>query len=500
MQIGCSLELPACRSRSGFGGGSGISHTISISLSYASGSGASDITTPQGPALSVSQGANQSIVIDARGYGLAIATGGLVVDGVAVSPADAQQLYTYTFTNVTAPHTVAVTLEVVDMLHPFEFPIAGTMKTSSAGPVVGVELIGGTRETVFNAPTGTSGVVRNLSWIAAAITDGTTDSCETDLYVEFFYDGSGTAAFSIPLFVLAGMEHHEFALPDLFYSTPAFELTSGPHLGPSPWAIKFGSSGNFRLPIPFTNGLKIDVVSGSPTVRNVIFTNILWQDSLPTCWNRNLRLLATRSNQTLTPGGLITTAQLLTGNVISRATGSWPADIVGKSIILEGLSLNDLLITERTSATLLKASSRDMAHAVLNTPMSATLHSHHQFLSLAGGTAGYVAVIVGGVDCESDADLLFEGNVRLFLGTETEPSLEWSSVEDFAMGSYYFEQMNQSEEGGLTARDPLNKWSIYRVFHKTPIRFTSGIRGTVPQYSQFGPATFNWTTFYYLEV
>lgn len=385
--------------------------------------------------------------------------------------------------------------------HPFEFPHAGNLRT--APPVVGVQLIGGARETVFSSPVGTEGVVRNIAWIAAAIEDGTTDSCDTSLLLEVFYDGSATASISVPLFVLAGMEHHDFALPDLFASTPAFELTSGPHRGEAPWAVIFGSSGNWRLPLPYTNGIKIDIVSVGSTALNTVFCNTMYQDELPACWNKAFRLRASRSNETIAAASVLGQAKLtdLT-HALAISPTTWPSNVVGRSLIMEGVSYNDLYVVERVSPTVARISSRDTDHALLNERVVVSLHPNHTFLSLPAGTSGYLAMVVGGVANEGDANFVFEGNVRFFLNGEEEPSLEWSSVEDFANGSYYFEQANQAEEGGIMAHDVSggSKWSIYKVFSKSPVKFSDGIRCTVPQYSQFAPTTFNWTTFYYEDT
>ena len=110
-------------------------------------------------------------------------------------------------------------------------------------------------------------------------------------------------------------------------------------------------------------------------------------------------------------------------------------------------------------------------------------------------------VTAGVKNLGGDADFVFEGNVRYFLNQEVEPALVWSSVEDWAMGSYYFEQANRVEEGGIMAKDlsGTTRWSVYKIHYKHPVRFANGFRATVPQYSTFDSTTFNWTSFYFLE-
>lgn len=112
-------------------------------------------------------------------------------------------------------------------------------------------------------------------------------------------------------------------------------------------------------------------------------------------------------------------------------------------------------------------------------------------------------MVVGGYNQpDGDIDILDEGNVRFFLNQNAEQDLEWTSVEDFAMGCYNFEQAERSEEGGVTCLDRVTNFdkTFYRVFYKTPIRYTNGIRGVVPQYTINGVANFKWTTFYYKET
>jgi hypothetical protein len=151
-------------------------------------------------------------------------------------------------------------------------------------------------------------------------------------------------------------------------------------------------------------------------------------------------------------------------------------------------------------------SSKDTQGALLNVNSQgggAGHFAHHTFLNRPAGESGWLAMIVAGLsDTIGDHAILLEGNPRIWLdGNLGEPDLQWTSVEDFANGAYYFEQRNIGEEGGVTAKDDTNyEVAAYKVFHKWPIPYANGIRASVPQYSMVGPAIYNWTTFYYKRM
>lgn len=381
--------------------------------------------------------------------------------------------------------------------HPFEFPLSGTMKTGT--PIVGPTISNGQSYTVFSA-TG-EGIVRNLAWICTAVLADAVTPTIPNLTVEIRVDGESTPSVSVPIHTLGGLEHPSIALEDLNVSTPAFELTSGVFSSAFP-GEKLGQSGNWRLPIPYSNGIDIRFVAGAGTTRNVIYCNVMYQDTLPECWNRGFRIYGTRSNETLAAATSGPSNAKLTSNTqLVATTGSFVSTIAGKSIIAEGACYSDMLVLSRTDSTHIVVSAKDTVGSVpvLDTNVSTTICPSHKFLERAAGESGYIAAIVGGArQMDGDSDLLFEGNVRMFLNQEADPTLVWSSVEDFGMGSFYYAQPNQNEEGGITAKaNDGTGWAIYKVFYNQPVKYTNGIKATVPQYSIVGSTTFNWTTFGY---
>lgn len=403
--------------------------------------------------------------------------------------------------------------------HPFEFPY-GAMKTGA--PIVGLEVGPGQTKTIFSASG--AGIVRNLGWIVTATSPDLMTSRLHTLTVKVYVDGEATPSISVPLFTLCGMEHPDVSLggmplavsavpptitsaltSGISATTSAFELTASPHQGSPPYNTIYGASGNFKLPMPYSNGIEIKVTADSSDTRNFVYINTIYQDALPNCWNESFRLRAVRSNETIAVTAEALTAKLTDSQTAVATSGTFPTTCVGKSLRMEGVSYNDILITARTSSTVVTVSTKDTPEAVLNDPVFSYLHAPHKFIDLPAGSAGYVALVVGAChQPDADVDILFEGNVRYFIDGESEPSLEWSSVEDWASGSYYFEQPNRNDEGGIMSHDAAEgastKWSVYKNHGRHPVKYSNGFKATVPQYSLIGATTFNWTTFYYEDT
>lgn len=461
----------------------------------------SNVFTPSGPSVVVEDGGSQSITIDGTAQGLSFSAGGLVVDGTPLTAADGLQSYTINFTNVTASHTVAATMEVIDMLHPFEFPLpTSSGKMLTADPIV-TSLTNGARQVIFTRPTGAKGIVRNLSWIVSA-TNGS-DTKQNTLLLEIKYDGSNTASVSVPLLALCGLEYPDAAPVDLEISTPCFELTSGPKCSATPSIIS-GTSGNLRLPIPFTNGIEISIVAPATADLQALWANVVWQDGLPSCWNGNLRFMASRSNQTLTGASAAGSVRLTDTTHAQRASGSFPAGVVAGTVLqLPDLTTSDILVLQRVDNTHLVVAARDTVGAILNTYDAGAVFSPcHEFLNRAAGEKGWLAAIVGGHAVPTgDVDQQFEANPRIFLDGSTEPDLEWTSIEDFANGSFFFSQDSRGNEGGVSSHDPITlmQAAIFKSFYKWPIRYTNGVRGTIPVW-QAAATTLRWTTLFYVEV
>ena len=386
--------------------------------------------------------------------------------------------------------------------HPFEFPFGGRIRTQA--PVINLALTNGARQIVFSKPPGTSGIVRNIGWIVSA-TNNVGVSRLANCTLEVKYDGSGSASISIPLFALGGMEYVRSAIKDLIgVSTPAFELGCTPISSLSTDFL--GSNGNFRLPLPYTNGIEISVVAPATTDIQSVFFNVVYQDTLPGSWNAGLRLFADRSDEAVPAATNLPLNFKLTDatHAVVQGAGTWPANIAGRVIIPTNISTSDWLVLARTDNTHIVVSSLDTAGVALNTPDTGIHAAQHTFLNRPGGEAGYLAMIVGGyAQPDSDIDLLDEGNPRLWLdGNTGEPDLEWTSTEDFAMGCFNFEQKGHGEEGGVTCLDRSVNYekTFYRVFSRYPIPYGNGIVGRVPQYTALGASTYRWTTFYYKQM
>src|SRR5689334_13826662 len=194
--------------------------------------------------------------------------------------------------------------------HPFQFPFPiDTSDILTAEPMIDLNMTNSKSLVIFSQPVGTSGIIRNLAWIQSAINPGLV-AVDCRLTLEIRYDGNVAADVSIPLWMLAAMEYPEGAYEDLKVSNPIFELTESPRMAQYP-GIVTGSSGNFRLPIPFTNGLEIRVVAPAGTDVTNFFSNILWQRGLPDCWNNNLRLFVNRTSEVMAAQVLVTNNMIL---------------------------------------------------------------------------------------------------------------------------------------------------------------------------------------------
>jgi len=388
--------------------------------------------------------------------------------------------------------------------HPFEFPFTGQLR--SGGPKIKLGFSNSTRVVVFSKAPGTSGIVRNIAWIASA-TDAAFNAVLPGCTLEVKYDGAAGATISIPLFTLGAMEYPRSVIHGASVSTPAFELGCGPYNdNPAFAGAALGSCGNFRLPMPFTNGIEISVVAPANTDLQSVFFNVLYEDALGTAWNRNLRLCADRSSETVPAGSTIPFAFKLTDATHLLVTsGTLPANIAGRVIVADTFSVHDMLVLTRTDATHAIVSSLDTDGAPINTINGAGFHAAvHRFLDRPAGEVGYIALVVGGyANPSADIDILDEGNVRFWIDQTNvatrEPDLEWTSIEDFATCCFNYEQQSWGEEGGIVSRDVVTNYekSIYRCFYRTPIGYTNGVRGIVPQYSTIGSSDYRWTTFYY---
>lgn len=380
--------------------------------------------------------------------------------------------------------------------HPFDFPFpTGTSRMVMARPVVNPGFTSGARVVLFSSPPGTSGIVRDFSWVTQSLAQAGFPSVNGDLTFEIKYDGEASASVSIPLATLVAMEYPRSSRPLMTASTPAFELSASPYTteggAPGGWA------GHFRLPIPFTDGIEISVVAPGNTNRHAIYSNIVYQEGLPPCWNARLRLFADRTVGTAPASVSLGTARLADATHLEMVSGTLPADIEGCAISAT-FCINDIHVLSRTDATHAVVSSRDTALATLMSTGGVTQLYQRTFLNRPAGEAGWLAMVVAACANAGEAEIIMEGNVRLLLDQHAEAELTWTSVEDFVNGAFYFTQQNRVEDGGVMSLNLDNgEWSFYKVLSRFPVRYADGVRGLVPNYSEGLATEYRWTTFHY---
>jgi len=368
--------------------------------------------------------------------------------------------------------------------HPWEFPFpTGDARMRHAGPVLNTAFSNGARVVLFSAPAGASGIVRDVSWVASL-----SGGPALGLRFEVTVDGEVSPCISIPLLTTIAAEYPLSMVADVLASTPAFE-------GGGRAASAFG---HLRLPMPYSNGIEIAVVAPANAEVYSLWTNTIYQDLLPGCWNSNLRLRAARTDE-LSPATIGISSTQLTDATHLLAAGTLPADLVGHALATP-YAPNDMLVLERTDDLHAVVSAQDTIGAPLGVPGATALHYMHEFLTRPAGSAGWLAMMVGGFENIQDMDILFEGNVRIMLDQNAEADLTWTSVEDFANGAYYFTVKNQFEDGGIMSLSLANgQFSIYKVFRNFPIRYADGVRAMVPNWARYISTRCNWTTFFYEE-
>lgn len=369
--------------------------------------------------------------------------------------------------------------------HPWDFPFpTGDVRMRHAGPVVNMSFSNAQRVVLFSSPAGTSGIVRDLSWVASA------GGVPPDLTLEVTVDGEATPCISIPLLTTVGMEHPASAVAGVIASTPAFEFGAGP----------VNPCGHFRLPMPYGNGIEIAVIAPAGAVQHSIWANVIYQDTLPGCWNSNLRLRAARTNVSVDPlVPLAGTTQLVDATHLT-SSATLPADIAGCALGVP-YCVNDIHVIERVDNTHAIVSSKDTALATLGSPGAALQMFMHEFLNRPAGAAGWLAMIVAAFENAVELEITFEGNVRLILDQHAEADLTWTSVEDFANGAFYFASRSQLEDGGVMSLDTgAGQFSVYKLFRNFPVRYADGIRGLVPLYAENIATLCNWTSFVYEET
>lgn len=419
--------------------------------------------------------------------------------GMAVGTYSVQVSYVWKHEGDAEALALAEALEDDDVRHPFRFPMptaSGRIITAyPQSPLVG-PLTNGASQIIFASPPGTHGIVRNMGIITNATNGGVGVPPLLTFYIK--YDGESVPSVSIPLLDLCSMYHSPQALTDILATNDIFEICTSPNQSAFPGVYK-DIAFNLRLPIPFTNGIEIGVVAPSGPAIHTLFANTLYQDELPECWNRNLRLLAAQSNESMaaaiSPGPDWKLESATSGVMV---TGTFPANIVGRVINVTSMANTDYVVLARPDSTHVTLDPRETVGALINVQEQLQHGAMHTFLNVPAGVAGYIAALHGS---HFGDDTFFEGNVRFYLDGEASPSLRWTSVEDMMHGSFYFYHPNQSNEGGIICHDiNTGHASYYKNFFNEPVRFRNGIQGKVPHAYPNGGNQLHWMTLYYREI
>ena len=392
-------------------------------------------------------------------------------------------------------------------LNPFWFPHTSPVKsvylaqrTPSIGPAWPL--------TIFEKTTGNAGVVRSIMVAANSVLV----DLEVNLHLNIHYDGNAVADVSVPFGALFGLDNAaDFVGQGVF--TPFFGMPPGGN--PK-------TMGSYRLtyPIPYTNGIKI-TFSVTGGILPSAWTNVIYQDTLPACWNRNLRLFMSQTSASVAAAPNKTgTVSVTVGSQNVTGTGTdFDSTWVGKCLKDQttgtgrtySVGNDDLYVTAVSSGTALTISSTDVQQIQTSGTLASTGHrlfNMHTFVSRGAGSRGWVAAMyMGLVSGLADYTSMLEGNPRLWLSGGTEPDITWAGTEDFLYGAFYWDNalanmaQQQDEDGGVTARNiTTGKITGYRVFARDPLRYTNGLTGRWPNIALGDTITSTWTTVYYEEV
>lgn len=329
---------------------------------------------------------------------------------------------------------------------------------------------------IFSKPVGSSGIVRELQLIF----EKTMAELKT-VMLHIKYDGMATPSVSVPLAGLCGVENQDTVL------THSFETTT--------WDINCNADDEseaaviLRYPIPYTNGIEISLSGQS----GGNWCNVLYQDNLPDCWNKNLRFFAVRSNEVLSAPSAGAGTIGISGTAVTGVGTAFDSSFVGKYIV-QGVNGECLIaaVTDATHCTIAPSNARTLAAG-----SAYTIGNSHAALLRPPGTRGWLITTVGGFVSSSPGFL--EANVRIFVDQETIPSLEWSGTEDYFNGSFYWTFPKQRLYGGLTSQKITNPYGYgaYKIFSNNPIPYTNGIKVVHPSIA--AEITHNWTIVYYEE-
>lgn len=366
--------------------------------------------------------------------------------------------------------------------HPFNFPIAGNIKTISpfemggnsfSGTLIDVEGAGVIRQ-IFIATFGLSETLQ-ATWAA----QGT---------FRIYYDGSETADFEVPIKNLLNQNLVD-ASPGSIYENRIYAVKGNHTDGTSNYCGWY-----LFCEIPFTDGIKI-------TLESATYSNVVYQDELPDCWNRNLRLKSASISQTLN-GAADAVASIASqvGSVLTSADGDFSTVNVGDYI---KVGFNVRKVTGKADST----------HITLEYPIYEEVSAQYvqitnqiQFLNLAAGKAGYIMASITTMSPSDASWIYLEANPHFHLNGEVVPSYEYPGTEDYFGCPFYATAGTiRNLDQGVSYRDDTDKdIGFYRIHYIDPIKYTNGITGHWGASFTLSETPANvvtqWVTLYYEDM
>ena len=371
--------------------------------------------------------------------------------------------------NSAVPSSLDYKISTIEATRPLDFPVTieknHHVEQGSADPL-----------QIFYKATGNSGLITEIQFIIEG-----QPANFGPMVLNIKYDGEASPSVALPLNSLIAIEDTTKML-SFVYESDMF-LVNGDDGGISDNQM----SVVLRWPIPYTDGIEI-YVSGLSTGS---WSNVTYQDSLPECWNRNLRFYANRSDQAITAPSNGAGTLSISGTSVTGSGTNFTVGDIGKYIVIN--HFNEFLITSVTDTTHCTVATADGTHDITN--QAYQIDSGHVWLNRPSGKTGYLCQIGYGITSTGSGSM--EVNPRIFINQETEPSLEWSGTEDLFEGSFYWTIPRQNRYGGIVCLSTVSGVvaSAYKLFTKRPKLYTNGIKGI--QANMGYTTTFNITSIYY---
>jgi hypothetical protein len=376
--------------------------------------------------------------------------------------------------------------------NPLVFPIGGKLNMAS---IIGVPLGASSRLTLLNIATGNTGIVRSIH-IITDIQGVSIPWARADHYtLQITYDGAGSPQVNIPLASLVGLEMHGFVEATL----PCCETRF--------FTIDTSTGLNFTLkyPIPYTNGIKIELVGDSGVTAGILsatgtmfFSGIQYQDILPQCWNSNLRLLIAHNSASVAASTTQTGTVTKTGTAVVGAGTSFTSAWIGKFVGTDTVT-KDQRIVSVTNTTHMTTETADAMSSTAGENFY--IGNYNQFLNVTG--TGWIVAVYGGV--LGDPGDMQEALTRFYVDGATSSSYQASGTEDFFGSAWNFATFMQHQDWGFLDADQTNisEAAGYRFFGEMPLRYTTSATGyeanTNSPADSTNPETQKWTTVYYAE-